>query len=230
MTCAHCRGLEAMFDRREAQRALRRYRKRGPAKTTRALTEALRGADVNGATVLDIGGGVGAVPHALLEAGARAATDVDVSSSYVDAARAEAERRGVAPQIAFRQGDFVSLAAEIPEADVVTLDRVICCYPDVRALVSLSAAHARHLYGLVFPRDTWWARLGIGIINLVLFIMRNPMRTFVHGRNVVDDLVRTAGLSPLFQRRFFFWQVAVWSRDPRTAVGAGQNLPASIAP
>ena len=83
-----------MFDRREAQRALRRYRKRGPAKTTRALTEALRGADVSGATVIDIGGGVGAVPHALLEAGARAATDVDVSSSYVAAARAEAERRG----------------------------------------------------------------------------------------------------------------------------------------
>jgi len=131
---------------------------------------------IDGATILDIGGGVGAVPHALLEAGARAATDVDVSSSYVDAARAEAERRGVAPQIVFRQGDFVSLAAEIPEADVVTLDRVICCYPDVRALVSLSASHARRLYGLVFPRDTWWARLGMAIVNLVLFMMRNPMR------------------------------------------------------
>ena len=100
---------------------------------------------------------------------------------------------------------------------------MICCYPDVRALVSLSASHARRLYGLVFPRDTWWARLGIRIVNLFLFIMRNPMRTFVHGRDVVDDLLRTAGLSPLFERRFFFWQVAVWSRDR-------QNLPASIAP
>ena len=214
MTCAHCHGLESILDRREAQRALRRYRKRGPAKTTRALTEALRGAGVTAATVLDIGGGVGAVAHALLEAGARAATDVDVSSSYVDAARVEAERRGIAPQISFRQGDFVSLAAEIPDADVVTLDRVICCYPDVRALVSLSASHARRLCGLVFPRDTWWARLGIGIINLVLFIRRNPMRTFVHRRSVVDDLLGTAGFSPLFRRRFFFWQVAVWSRDP----------------
>src|SRR6185295_6170553 len=131
----------------------------------------------------------------------------DVSSSYVDAARAEAERRGIAQQISFRQGDFVSLAAEIPQADVVTLDRVICCYPDVRALVSLSASRARRLYGLVFPRDTWWARLGIRIVNLFLFIMRNPMRTFVHGSDVVDDLLRTAGLSPLFERRFFFWQV-----------------------
>ena len=45
------------------------------------------------------------------------------------------------------------MSDEIEAADVVTLDRVICCYPDMEALVGRSAERALRLYGLVHPRD-----------------------------------------------------------------------------
>jgi hypothetical protein len=34
LTCRQCRGIEKFFDRKEADRDLGRYRKKGPAKTT----------------------------------------------------------------------------------------------------------------------------------------------------------------------------------------------------
>lgn len=37
----------------------------------------------------------------------------------------------------FRYGDFVSLAPDLETADLVTLDRVVCCYPELEPLVYL---------------------------------------------------------------------------------------------
>src|SRR6266480_1931756 len=127
MPCCHCQGVEAIFDARVAARELRQYRRRGPRKTTRLLLDALRAAGVRGRTLLDVGGGVGVIQHELV--------------------REEAARQGHAERLRLHRGDFVDLAPELPPADIVTLDRVICCYPDLPALVGLSAAHARRVYG-----------------------------------------------------------------------------------
>jgi magnesium-protoporphyrin O-methyltransferase len=91
-------------------------------------------------TLLDIGGGLGGIQHALLAGGVVQATYVDASSAYMKAAREEAIRREIDEQITFLHGDFVDLAEEIPSAEIVTLDRVVCCYDDMQALVRLSAA------------------------------------------------------------------------------------------
>ena len=45
----------------------------------------------------------------------------------------------------------MEVAARVPSADVVVLDKVICCYPDMPALVQASAAKARRLYAIVVP-------------------------------------------------------------------------------
>ncbi len=94
--CHHCRDAENLFDRRDARRRLVRYQRRGPEGTTRLLVDALRAAGVVGATILDIGGGAGVIHHELLRAGAARATDIDASSAYLAAARAESERHGYA--------------------------------------------------------------------------------------------------------------------------------------
>ena len=87
-----CDGIERCFDTQRVayERAL--YHKHGPAKSTRLLVEALRTQGIEGLTLLDIGGGVGAVIYALLQAGASRATDVDASAAYLTTARDEAER------------------------------------------------------------------------------------------------------------------------------------------
>src|SRR3972149_5220101 len=97
MSCAQCQGIERMFDRRAAERELRQYRAAGPGGTTRLLIDALKAEGVAGLTLLDIGGGVGAIQHELLRAGGRRATAVDASSADLDAARAEGWPGGSTP-------------------------------------------------------------------------------------------------------------------------------------
>jgi magnesium-protoporphyrin O-methyltransferase len=212
VNCCQCQGIEICFDRQLVAKELARYRKQGPAKTTRVLLDALRAEGVEGATLLDIGGGLGAIAHDLLAAGVSRVSHVEASGAYLEAAREEASRGGYADQVSYYHGDFVALAPQLPPADVVTLDRVVCCYHDMPALVRESAARARRLYGLVYPRDTWWVKLGLAIENFVLRIQRSRFRTFVHPTRAVEAIVRQYGLVRRFYRHTFVWQVVVYSK------------------
>ncbi len=210
--CSHCDGLENLFDQQTAAGELAAYRKRGPSASTRRLLDALRREGVAQQTLLDIGGGVGAIQHELIKSGVESAVDVDASSAYIAAAKEEAGRQGHADKVRYYRGNFVDLAPEIESADIVTLDRVICCYPDVRSLVSLSSERARRLYGLVYPRDSWWARLAARGLNLWMRLQRSAYRFSVHPSAEVDAIVRANGLTPRFHRAGIFWQVVVYAR------------------
>ncbi|MFI5272593.1 MAG: methyltransferase domain-containing protein [Ktedonobacterales bacterium] len=212
MDCHQCQGIEGLFNQREAAHRLKAYRRKGPARSTRILLDALSAAGVNGATLLDIGGGIGAIQLDLLAAGVTSATDVDASTAYLVAAREEAARRGVGDRVSFRHGNFVDLAPTIAPADIVTLDRVICCYHDLRGLVGASAEKAHRLYGLVYPRDGWLTPVFVSLVNVLLRLQRNQFRIFAHRTRDVEALLRTAGLERRFHRDAGFWQVAVYAR------------------
>jgi magnesium-protoporphyrin O-methyltransferase len=201
------------YGERIAASDLRRYRKNGPRPWTRTLIEALKAEGVEGATLLDIGGGIGAIQHELLDAGAAQAMSVDASAAYLEAAREEGERRGFGGRVAYRHGDFVELAESVPSADIVTLDRVVNVYPHVDQLVGLSAERAQRLYGLVLPRDTRVVRLGIRAINLVQRLRRQRVRAAVVPLGDIERVVRDKGLIPRFsQDAGRVWQVVVYGR------------------
>lgn len=226
MKCCHspsCSAFERSFDASYARRDLEHYRRHGPAKATRVLLQAIRallagqgaaGQDAAGqdtaVSVLDIGGGVGAVHHELLASGARRAVDVDGSSAFLAAAQDEARRLGHADRVTYLHGDFIHLADEVEPADIVTLDRVICCYPDMPALVGAAADKARRVLGLVFPRDVWWVRVGAGVINLFERLSRDPLLFYVHAASAVDAVARERGLRLAFSRSVGVWQVRVY--------------------
>jgi Methyltransferase domain len=210
-----CQGVDEVFGERAARHDLRRYRRRGPSRSTRVLLDALRAEGIAGATLLDIGGGVGVIQHELLDAGAASATGVEASAAYLRAARDEAERRGHAERVSQHTGDFVAVADGIAPADVVTLDRVLCCYPDMESLVGRSADRAKRLYGLVYPRDRWWVGLGIRATNLIMRLSRRAYRAYLHPTSAVDAVAREHGLTPRVARRAGpVWQVAVYAREP----------------
>jgi SAM-dependent methyltransferase len=205
-----CAGNE--FGERQARRDLATYRRRGPDRTTTWLIDGLKAGGVDGLSVLDIGAGVGAVHLELLASGAAAATDVDGSPAFVAAARDEAARRNVADRVRHEVGDFVALAPSIEPADLVALDRVVCCYPDMAALVHAAAAHARHRLGLVYPRDTWWIRAGATVLNAFARLFRQKVTAYIHPTAAVEDIIRAAGFEPRSRRSTLFWQVAVFER------------------
>jgi 2-polyprenyl-3-methyl-5-hydroxy-6-metoxy-1,4-benzoquinol methylase len=211
MPCNQCLGIEREFDRATANRGLRRYRREGPGRSTRALIEALLAAGVEGYTLLDIGGGVGAIQYALLEAGAASAIGVDASSAYLEAARQEAARRGLGERVEGIHGDFVELAPSIAEADIVTLDRVICCYHDMRSLVRESAQRARKLYGIVFPRESWWLRPVFAVGNLYLRLRRSPFRIFLHSQAEIEAGVDRHGLTKIKEQDIGLWRMVVFA-------------------
>ena len=204
--------FDRQFDARHAAKKLRAYRQNGPANLTRALIEALAEGGVHGQTVLDIGGGVGAVHHELLRSGAAAAVDVDASQAYLSVAREEAARQGHADRARYLVGDFVSLTERLDPADIVALDRVICCYADMALLVGRSAALARHRYGVVYLRDTWIGRLGVRLENTWLRLTRSPFRTYIHRSADVDAIVATYGLAKVLHQTTLIWQLVVYER------------------
>jgi 2-polyprenyl-3-methyl-5-hydroxy-6-metoxy-1,4-benzoquinol methylase len=212
MNCPQCVGIEQVFNEAEANAELGRFRRKGPRKTTRLLIEGVREAGVAGRTLLDVGGGVGAVHLGLLTAGATHALDIDASWAFIRTAREEADQRGLADRVTHRFGNFTEIAAEIPATDVVTLDRVICCYHDVEALLGLSARRASATLGMVFPRDLPRARLMNRLINLRRRLAGSPFRTFIHPRSRIEEIMKSGGLESVFQRRTFFWQVEVFRR------------------
>jgi magnesium-protoporphyrin O-methyltransferase len=222
MDCCQCKGIETLFNEKEARNRLKAYRKDGPAWTTRILIDALKSLakDVEGMTLLDIGGGVGAIQHELLRAGVERATGVDASTAYLKAAQEEAERQGHADKVSYHHANFVDLSPQILPADIVTLDRVICCYHDVQALVGLSAAKARALYGVVYPRDTWWVKSALYLANLYFRVVRNPFRTYAHPTKTVNSLVRENGLQQRFHRTSGPWQVVVYVRSALESLDA----------
>jgi magnesium-protoporphyrin O-methyltransferase len=212
MNCCQCQGIEELFNERLVIKELASYRAKGTNKTTRLLIDAIKVEGVHGESLLDIGGGVGAIQHELLDAGVKNATDVDASQAYLHAAQEEARRRGFVERISFQHGNFVDLASQIPPADIVTLDRVICCYPEMEKMVSLSVARARKLYGLVYPRDVWWVKIGIRLMNFIFRLQKNPFRTFTHPTQAVEAIVKNSGFKPRFYRHTLVWQVVVYAR------------------
>ena len=216
MSCAQCEGIEHQFDRGEARKKLRQFRRRGPDKTTRLLIEELRVAlsagDVHDAVLLDVGAGLGAIHHELLDGRVSRAIHVDASTAQLAAAKDETERRGHSSRVEFVFGDFVALADTIASADIVTLDRVICCFDDMHGLVQRSARKAGRFYGAVYPRQIGWMRIAIATINLLQRLKRTAFRVFLHDPAAIDAELRAAGLERRSLRQTLGWEVVVYAR------------------
>jgi 2-polyprenyl-3-methyl-5-hydroxy-6-metoxy-1,4-benzoquinol methylase len=205
MPCPHCVSADKLLDPRVARRELSRLHRRGPSASTRKLIAALpRG------SLLDIGGGVGAIQHAFA-ATAERITHVDASQAYIAIAKAELERLGFTSS-EHLYGDFVELHAGIEEHAVVTLDRVLCCYPDLSALITASAAKARHAWGVVFPKERWWTRVGVRVMNLALRLTGSDYQAYIHPEAQLTALAEAAGLRLESTASTWLWNVWTFQR------------------
>lgn len=212
MPCSCCQMTDRTFGEKDARGDTREYRQHGPPAQTAEILRAVRALGLTDATLLDIGGGIGVIHHELLQDVARSATHVDASSAYLDAARAEAARRGHTGRVKFIHADFTDVASDLPQVDIVTLDRVVCCYPDFRALLEAAAGRSRHALGLAYPREVWYVRMVISGINFVQRLRRDPFHVFVHPVSKMDTVLRSAGLQRVSMKRFMVWEVALYCR------------------
>ena len=157
-----------------------RYRKRGLDETARRIVEFLETSGVEGATVLEIGGGVGEIQIELLKRGAGRTVNLELSPAYEGEAQALLAEAGFADRVERRQLDIAAAPDSVEPADAVVLNRVVCCYPDYERLLGAAAAHAGRLLVFSYPRRNPISRLWVAGQNLVFRVMGKEFRTFTH--------------------------------------------------
>jgi 2-polyprenyl-3-methyl-5-hydroxy-6-metoxy-1,4-benzoquinol methylase len=212
--CPHSRSGGRIFSR-FARRYRRRFEKKGFERTQRQLLDGVGTTGVEGATILEIGSGIGALHQELLKRGAAAAVGVDLSAKMIEEAEALARKNGVADRTRYRIGDFAEAADGFDTADVVLLDKVICCYPDAERLVRTSVAKARRVYAYTIPRDRWFSRLGAALFAAALRVAGSDFRSYVHDPARIEAWVRAAGFTKRYQNHTVVWLTVVYVRGER---------------
>lgn len=210
--CGHCEDAGDFFNEKTARKDLKRYRRRGPEKSTRLLIESILAHDVKDKKLLDIGGGIGAIQFGLFKNGLQYSINVDASRAYQTVAKQEAHERGLPDQTEYHFGDFTEMAASLPDADIVTLDKVICCYPDLEKLLTSSLEKTGSVYALIFPRENFYTRIGFKLVNLWFRIRGSEFRTYLHSHEKVDSMIRDYGFKQTSLDYTILWRVLVYRK------------------
>ena len=212
-----CCSIPCTDTSRFFSRLTRLYRWRfclfGFEKSQRQLIDGIRHAGLEGKTLLEIGCGAGHLQRALLQAGAHQGVGVDLSARLLEEARREAQRTGLAARTDYRQGDFVDLADEIEPADIVVLDKVVCCYPDAERLLAAALDRTQRVLALTYPRDRTATRVGVALMNALLRLTGCRFRTYVHEPASIEHWIRRAGFHPHSRSHTFAWVTEIHLRD-----------------
>jgi len=211
--CTGYCAAEAQFNHKVAKRDLRRYRRRGADATTRLLLTELRRRPLEGRHLLDVGGGIGVISGELSDARVASAVTVEASPAYLEVAQREVGPKYGSRPTQFVLGDFAVIAGTLPDADVVTLDRVVCCYPDPEALLGAAAAKTRQVLAFTYPRDRWYVRTMFAFGNFWLRLTGKKFRAFVHRPEQMAAVLEAAGLVRATQRKTLVWMLDLYQRS-----------------
>jgi len=210
--CCSPKGYRWVFSERSARSEARRYRRKGLDATSKRIVEFLKGQGVVGRSVLEVGGGIGAIQIELLKAGASGAVSIELTPTYERVANELLSEAGLSDRVERKVMDFAQAASQVESADVVIMNRVICCYPDMPRLAGAAADHARELLVMSYPRRSWWMRLGLGIANMMLLVMRREFHIFAHPPSRIIATSEQHGLHPVLSERGLIWTVAALRR------------------
>jgi len=216
MTCEHCCGADKLFDEKGARKQLKKFKKSGAKGSTLQLINQTFLADNQGRTLLDIGGGIGAIQWSFLENNGDSTTDVDASEGYILTAREHGEANGWSEKTNFIKGDFVDVIDTINEFDYVTLDKVVCCYPDYKSLLTKAAEKSRFRLGMSFPVGGWVSYLLFRMASLYMYLKKNPFRTYLHSKDEIHELITGLGFERIHTSVKFPMRVWVYERIDRS--------------
>jgi len=210
--CCDPMPYRRLFNEEEAERRLRKYRKNGLDRMAARLFDALVDRGVVGRTLLEVGGGVGDLQVELLKAGAASAVNVELSDGYETVASRLLDEEGLTGKVERRLGDFVDEADHVATADIVVLNRVICCYPWVDRMMAAATAKTGSSLALVFPRDHWLGHVFISVDNAVNRLRGGGFRAYLHPTEEVETRADAADLAMVWADRGLIWQGMVFGR------------------
>jgi 16S rRNA G966 N2-methylase RsmD len=211
-SCDYSELAGELFNDKKVGKELKSYRRNGAGPTTRMLRDGLVDAGLARGSLLDIGSGIGALTFELLERGMTEATSIDASPASLVQARAEAERRALSDRVRFVHADFVDAAGQCQKATVVTLDRVICCYPFYEPLLEHALRLADRGFALSYPRERWLVRAYLWADNAKRGVRGCAFRTFMHPVARMQRVIQQAGFTLVSRHTTMIWTADVFAR------------------
>jgi magnesium-protoporphyrin O-methyltransferase len=210
--CCDPRGCDGMFGPGYARHLAARYRRRGLDRTAQRIVDHLSEGGLEGASVLEIGGGIGDVQVELLRRGAARTTNLELVDAYETAAAELAGTAGVGERMTRRRLDLAATPEAVDPHDIVVLHRVVCCYPDYERLLSAAAGRARRL--LVFshpPRNPLTRTLAAGQ-HLGCRLLGRSYRAYAHPPVAMVAVAESRGLRTTYRHRGRVWRIVALER------------------
>jgi 2-polyprenyl-3-methyl-5-hydroxy-6-metoxy-1,4-benzoquinol methylase len=210
--CCTPKGYRQIFSEKNARAEARRYRRKGLDATSRRIADLLKERGVEGKTLLEVGGGIGAIEIELLKVGVARAVNVELTPTYETAAGELLVEFGLDDRVQRLVMDFAEAGVEVQPADVVVMNRVICCYPDMPKLAGAAADRAKGMLVMSFPNRRWWTRLGLTLANFGFRVIRLQFRVFLHPPALVLAAVEERGFQTRLNQPGLLWQVVALER------------------
>ena len=202
-----------MFKPRFARRTLRRYRKKGLDDIERTMVAAASAQPLAGVRVLEIGGGIGTIQAELLARGAARGEVLELLSAYEPYARELARDKRIEDRTTFRVGDVLDDPDAVAPADIVVLNRVVCCSAEGIDLTARAAKLANRALLMIYPRDRLVVRMGVRVINGLFRMTGRSFRTFLHSPTSLSRAATSEGLSAAETSRSFVWEFTAFRRS-----------------
>jgi magnesium-protoporphyrin O-methyltransferase len=210
--CCTPKGYRQIFSEKNAAGEAKRYRRKGLDRTSKRIVEFIKDRGVEGKTLLEVGGGIGAVEIELLTAGVSRTVNVELTPTYEAAAGELLVESGLVDRVERLVMDFAEAGVEVQPADVVVMNRVICCYPDMPKLAGAAADRAKGVLVMSFPNRRWWTRLGLTLANFGFRVVRLQFRVFLHPPALILAAVEQRGFKTKFNQPGLMWQVVALER------------------
>ncbi len=206
-------GFKKQFGDKIANKKLKDYLAKGPKGNTKMLIDLIKRYDIGDKSLLDIGGGIGAIQFQLLDFGIKSVQSVDASQAYLDKGKEGAKKLGYGSQIEYTYGDFIQVSEKIAKAEIVTLDKVICCYKDFRNLVRESLSKTKEIYAIIIPKDGWIQKFVHSLEIIIWKITGNRFRSYIHPVNEIESIIFESGFSRRIQKYKMGWLICIYIKD-----------------
>jgi len=211
--CCTPGGTARYFDR-HTRRYEKKFRRKGLDAQQSMLLGAIRATGLDGRTVLEIGCGVGGLQLGLLGAGAARATGVDLSAAMIAQAEENASYLGMASRADFRTGDFLELAQDLPMADIVALDKVVCCTARGEELLRTSLGKARATYAISYPRNSLAAKVYFKSVEFAGRRLAWSFHPYYYEPEWIRETILGEGWRAAWAGVTPIWAVEVYSKSP----------------
>jgi magnesium-protoporphyrin O-methyltransferase len=209
----HCCGADLFFDEKIANKEYKTYLKNGPSRVTSKIISQIEKVTIKGKSLVDVGGGIGAIQWWFLQNGGQETVDIDASSGYIKKAQEHANKNNWNNRTQFIMGNCTDVYDQVAPSEFITLDKVICCYPDYEEILEATCGKSKAYVSVSYPMDGLISNAIRALGALFFLLKKNPYRPYVHAVSSIRATFNTHGYERVAHDLAFPWHIETYRKD-----------------